>query len=241
MGVKDGAQKLVPLGVWADKSWEDIDKELIDKKPKGILPPVLTIDGEKGQQALGNLAQDIQRCQWHASNQLGYFLWQDGVAKSTRGTFIDKLSGIIKIELPENDYKEISDDMKEEIQEKIKESKKSVTEMIDTFTAKGYAGASTYLNNAAGHLFTVIEKWLEIGYMPPKAISILERTMREMGRRLKKIGASWKDKGLLAIAYVLMTRIYTPQQWKEYWDKLLDLQGRCSISSYHVSLSVISS
>lgn len=104
-----------------------------------------------------------------------------------------------------------------------------------------YKNIINYLNNAAGHLFTVIEKWLEIGYMPPKAISILESTMREMGRRLKKIGASWKDKGLLAIAHVLLARIYTPQKWKEYWDKLLNLQGRCSISSYHVSLSVVSS
>ena len=39
--------------------------------------------------------------------------------------------------------------------------------------------------------------------MRPKAISLLERVMREMGRRIKKIGASWKEKGALAVARVL--------------------------------------
>lgn len=153
MGVKkDGTKKLIPLGVWADKSWEDIDKELSDKKPDQIKPPVLTVDGEKGQQSLGNLTDGIQRCQWHIWHQLGYYLWQDGLAKRNRDKFIKQLSGIIKIELPKEDYKEISDEMKKDVQEKIEKSKESIEDLINTFQSKGYGGASTYLENAVGHI-----------------------------------------------------------------------------------------
>ncbi len=241
MGVKDGPQKLVPLGVWVDKSWEEIEQKISGKKPADIKPPVLTVDGEKGQDRLSSLTDKVQRCQWHAPHQLKYFLWQDGVAKETRDEFIRQLSGIIKIEVPEKDYKEISDEMKKEIEDKVEKSRDAVNDLIKTFKNRGYDGACTYLENAVGHLFTVIDKWLEIGYMPPKTISILERTMREMGRRIKKIGASWKEKGLLAMAQILLARIYTPEAWEDYWADLLDLQGRCGISSYHVSFSAVSS
>lgn len=74
--------------------------------------------------------------------------------------------------------------------------------------------------------------------MAPKAISLLERVMREMGRRIKKIGASWKDKGVLAVARVLMTRIYDPKRWQKYWAKLLDLKGRCAVKDATIAFAV---
>ncbi len=137
MGVRKG--RLVPLGAWADKSWEDINKEILAEKPKDIQPPVVVIDGEPGQEVLGNLAEDIQRCQWH---------------------------------------------------------------------------------------------------LPRQAISLLERVMREMGRRIKKIGAAWKEKGVLAVARVLLTRIYDPKRWRKYWEKLLDLDGRCVVQDVSLSFAV---
>ena len=239
-GVKDGPKKLIPLGAWADKSWEEIDKELLQKRPSDIQVPVLVVDGKDGQ-ALENLTSATQRCQWHIQNQLGYFLWKDKVDKQQRESLLEKLSGIIKIKLPKSDYQEISPEMQQQVQEKLKESKKSIEDLIRSFHKKGYIAASQYLRNALEHIFTVVEKWLEIGYMPPKVISLLERVMREMGRRIKKIGASWKEKGVIAIAHVLLTRIYTPEQWEQYWVKLLDIQNRCVVKSYHISFSVISS
>lgn len=239
MGMTNSPRKLVPLGVWVDKSWEEIDQELLKKRPEGIQPPVVVMDGEKGQEVLGNLAQDIQRCQWHTSNQLGYFLWRDEVAKEDRDPCLQKLSGLLKIELPSGEYQAIPNELKEQIQGQLIESKQSLEKMIRTFQNKGYHAASSYLRNAAAHTFTIVEKWLELGYMPPKVISLLERVMREMGRRIKKIGASWKEKGLLSVAKVLMTRIYNPQQWKSYWEKLLDLQGRCAVKSYAVHCAVV--
>lgn len=242
MGVKDSPgkmKKLVPLGVWADKSWEEIESELTRKRPSEVKPPVVVTDG-KDQGVLKNIVQSTQRCQWHLPNQLGFALWEDGLSKSKRDPLVKKLSGLIKIELPKDDYRKISPEIQKQVRQQLNESKKSIEKMIKSFQKKGFIKASTYLKNALWHIFTVVEKWLELGYMPPKVISLLERVMREMGRRIKKIGASWKEKGLLAIAHVMLTRIYTPQQWKQYWAKLLDLQNRCIVKSYHISFSIVS-
>jgi len=239
MGVKGSPRKLVPLGVWADKSWEDIDKEMLAKKPEDVLPPVVTVDGEQGQEVLGNLAQDIQRCQWHIPHQLGFALWKDGLKKPARDPLMGKLSGIIKIELPQGQYRGIEKEIRDQIRGQLLEGKQSMNALVNSFQRKGYQAAASYLRNASEHTFTVVEKWLELGYMPPKAISLLERVMREMGRRIKKIGASWKDKGVLAVARVLLTRIYNPEQWKAFWAKLLDLHGRCAVKSYALNFSVV--
>ncbi len=200
---------------------------------------MVVTDGEKGQETLENLAQDIQRCQWHTAHQLGYFLWKDKVAKDDRTPYLGKLAGLMKIELPAGEYRAVPEEFKEQIQGQLLESRRTMDELIRTFQQKGYLAASAYLRNATAHTFTVVEKWLELGYMPPKVISLLERVMREMGRRIKKIGASWKDKGLLAVARVLLTRIYDPEHWKAYWEKLLDLQGRCSVKSYSIHFSLV--
>jgi len=59
-----------------------------------------------------------------------------------------------------------------------------------------------------------------------------------MGRRIKKIGASWKEKGVMAVARVLMTRIYDPKRWQKYWAKLLDLRGRCVVGDWGVQVAL---
>jgi hypothetical protein len=235
MGVKNG--RLVPLGAWADKSWEDIDNEILAEKPKAVRAPVVVVDGEPGQEVLGNLGEGIQRCQWHLPRQLGFALYEDGIKKPAQVKHLERLAGLIKIELPEGDYKSVSKEMRDQIQGQVLEARETMKSLALTFQSKGYQAAASYLRNATENAFTIVEKWLELGYMPPKAISLLERVMREMGRRIKKIGASWKEKGVLAVARVLLTRIYDPKRWQEYWAKLLDLQGRCVMQDVSLSFA----
>jgi len=236
MGVRKG--RLVPLGAWADKSWEDIDQEILAEKPNAVRPPVVVVDGEPGQEVLGNLAEGIQRCQWHLPRQLGFALYEDGIKKPEQVEHLDKLAGLIKIELPSADYKSITREMRDQIQGQVTEAKETMKSLALTFQRKGYQAAASYLRNATENAFTIVEKWLELGYMPPKAISLLERVMREMGRRIKKIGAAWKEKGVLAVARVLLTRIYDPKRWRQYWEKLLDLHGRCVVQDVSLSFAI---
>lgn len=238
MGVTGSLRKLVPLGVWANRSWDEIDEELLAKQPEDVRPPIITLDGERGQEVLGNLAQDVQRCHWHLAHQLGFALWKDGLSKPDRTPHLDRLAGIIRIELPAGEYRSLSPEMRERIQGQLRAGKKAMSALVASFQEQGFLAAASYVRNASAHTFTVVEKWLELGYLPPKAISLLERVMRELGRRIKKIGASWKETGVLAVARVLLTRIYDPEQWRAYWANLLDLHGRCGVTQYSLSFSV---
>lgn len=237
MGVAGSPQRLVPLGVWADKDWDEIDRQMLAQKPEAVTPPVIAMDGERGQEVLGNLAEDIQRCQWHIPHQLGFYLWRDGQSYKKSAPDQEKLAGIIKIELPTGEYKNIPSEWREQIRGQLTDSKEAMEALVRSFQHRGLLSAASYLRNASAQTFTIVEKWLELGYMPPKAISLLERVMREMGRRIKKIGASWKERGVLAVATVLMTRIYDPNRWRRYWEKLLNLQGRCTVKNFALSFS----
>lgn len=236
MGVSGSPRKLVPLGVWVDKGWDEIDQEILAQKPEQVTPPVIVVDGDRGQDVLSNLAQDFQRCQWHIPHQLAFALWKDGLKKPKWDPLINELSGIIKIELPNGDYRTIPKEMRDQIRGQLIEGKEAMGNLMHSFYQRGFTSAAEYLRKANDHTFTVVEKWLELGYMPPKAISLLERVMREMGRRIKKIGASWKGKGLQAVARVLMTRIYDQKRWLKYWQKLLDLHDQCVIKDVSLSL-----
>jgi hypothetical protein len=59
-----------------------------------------------------------------------------------------------------------------------------------------------------------------------KTVDIMERTMREIARRAKRIGASWGDIGLLAILKFLLKRYFDKEGYQRYWNRHYN-QGAC--------------
>jgi hypothetical protein len=55
----------------------------------------------------------------------------------------------------------------------------------------------------------------------------MERTMREIARRAKRIGASWGDVGLLAILKFLLKRYFDKEGYQRYWNRFYN-QGACT-------------
>jgi len=55
------------------------------------------------------------------------------------------------------------------------------------------------------------------------ASSFIERTMRAIGRRIKKLGYNWKDEGVGKIARIVLKLFATEDEWEEYWRKRMDL------------------
>ena len=47
--------------------------------------------------------------------------------------------------------------------------------------------------------------------------------MRAIGRRIKKLGYNWKDKGVGKIARIVLQLFATESEWEEYWRKRMDL------------------
>ena len=70
---------------------------------------------------------------------------------------------------------------------------------------------------------------MKTGFRCPRTTSYLERLMREIGRRLKKIAFGWSERGAAQMTRILIRKIVNPQQWEDYWKKVLRLDGHVQI------------
>ena len=60
-------------------------------------------------------------------------------------------------------------------------------------------------------------------FISPRASSFIERTMRAIGRRIKKLGYNWKQEGVGKIARIVLKLFASESEWNEYWRKRMDL------------------
>ena len=94
----------------------------------------------------------------------------------------------------------------------------------------GYRHGKEYLEGARDRIFTRIDLWLATGIIAPKSSGIIEEIMREVGRRVKKLGWNWEDHGITQQAAMILLRRYSEPQWRDFWTHRLNLQGRCQIT-----------
>jgi hypothetical protein len=219
--------KLHPIGVWAGTNWEDISKEV--KERQAGQASLFLSDGERAlERWMGRLAQEQSRCHWHFSRDLSYALWQDGVSKQERDDEKENTRRLLAIELPAEDMEELSPRKRLELGRRIESAEAELADLQQTFLEKGYDRAATYVGNAKDRLFGYLRTWMATGIACPRATSIIENLIRELVRRLKKIGWNWSDVGAARMGRIVMVRRYDHDKWEEYWKKRMNLQGRCT-------------
>jgi len=184
--------RVLPFGAWSGQSWEEIGKEIRSRMlHSGPLADVLVSDGEPGlSEGLSELVNAEQRCHWHTIHDLGYVMWKDEAKREEQRNMQKKLAGIIGIE-----------------------------NMVAEFIKKGYGHAANYIRKAKDKLFTYVRFFLKYGLVSPRTSSMIERMMREIGRRLKKIAFGWSEKGAAKMARIIIKRITSANEWDEYWKK----------------------
>jgi len=219
--IKGFSGKVDGVKVYVDRSWEDIGRELKSQLGEDRLKgSVLLSDGEETiEKNLLVAGMEHQRCQWHSWKDLGYMLWVEGMSKEERGIIVSQLRKL-NIALPFEE-RAAADEDKEEIGARLSNVKSSLKEMVAYLKSKGYLKASGYLHRAGEKLFTYVELWLGSGIQMGKTTNIMERTMREVARRVKRIGASWGDLGLLAILKFLLKRYFDKEGYLETVGPLL--------------------
>lgn len=221
----DGA--VMPVGAWSGESWENIGEEIrenaVDWKKEG---KILVSDGERGLvAALASIAESAQRCHWHAPNDVNYMMWEDKAPLGERKAMQSRIAGLIGIELPENDFEKVKEEDKTALVEKTERAEEKLDELVAELVAKGYHKAATYVRNAKDNLFSYVRFWLKYGLVCPRAASMIERMMREIGRRLKKIAFGWSEKGAAKMARIIIKRITSAGEWEKYWNDRLRLNG----------------
>jgi|LSQX01.3.fsa_nt_gb hypothetical protein len=219
-----------PLGTYAGHSWEDINKEWKKHQIKMPDGSILISDGEPGlAKALASYAEEHQRCHWHLDRDLYHAYRQDGALNDVSKPIREALRGVLAIELPKEDFKLVTESEKDEIEERMEKAEQAIGQLIQHLEEKDYTAAATYLENAKRGMFGYVRRWLKWGIVSPRASSMIERVMREIGRRLKKIAYGWSDRGAEKIAKIILKRFTQAKEWEQYWLEKLKIDNKVQI------------
>ena len=224
LGVRNDGD-VIPIGTWTrHETWKEISERLNERKitfPDGT---ILVCDGELGlAESLSKLASDEQRCHWHVNRDLYHMMRADGGKMKDVAPMQNRLKGIMAIELPKESFAAVSEEQKESIRLKMKNAERELDILISDIRSKGYAAAVGYLERAKHAMFGYVRRWLALGLVCPRASSFIERTMRAIWRRIKKIGYNWKEEGVGKIARIVLKLFASEGEWEDYWRKRMDL------------------
>jgi len=224
--------RIHPLGVWAGTEWKDIASELREHL-KGE-PQMLVSDGELAlEKWFSRLTKMSMRCHWHLVRDCRHMLWQNKVPLVEIRKQQRRLGELLSIEIPEEDVELLSDEDRNNFETTIRGAEAELASLEKEFLDKGYEKAAGYLANARGKLFSHLRLWLETGLVGPRTTSIVENTIRELVRRLKKVGWNWSDKGATRMGRIIMIRRYDQDAWDSFWRKRMNIKDRCKITITH--------
>lgn len=225
-----------PMGAWAGESWDNVRGKLEENLKKMPDGSILLSDGERGiSEAFADLVDEEQRCHWHLNRDLYHAMWQDGATAKESKPLQKVLAGVLAIELPEEDISEVSEAQKDEIEERMEKAESAIVKLISYLETQGYRKAANYLANARRGMFGYVRRWLKLGIICPRASSMIERVMRELGRRLKKLAYNWSDKGIAKVARIILKKFTGLEQWNAYWKKKLRLDGNVTFGLIDIS------
>ena len=229
----------VPLGAHTQENWEQIVADIGARVGQDEQKPELAvIDGGRGMaEAFAKMANSVQRCEWHLVGQLRYALYDDGVKKPGQQQHVEKLAALLHVQLPAGEIEKIKPEERAPLEQKLFGLAGQLDELIGTLERAGHNHAATYLRSAQGHTFRWLAFWLKTGFRCPRTTSYLERLMREIGRRLKKIAFGWSEKGAAQMTRILIRKIVNPDEWEAHWKKVLRLDGHVTILFRSVGLA----
>jgi hypothetical protein len=222
----DKSGSIVPLGAFSGKSWDEISS--IIKGQRDDDEPVADILISDGERALAynmaELCNGHQRSHWHLIRDLNHTMWQDDAGKLERKQMQKELKAIIGLEIPKEDFEQVRDDDKRDLEDAINGAESDVRKLIGRLLDKGYDMAADYLIRASKNMFSYARRWLKTGIVTPRVSSMIERMMREIARRLKRMAFGWSEEGAAKIARIIIKRFTSADQWKKYWQDKLKIQ-----------------
>ena len=112
-----------------------------------------------------------------------------------------RVGRLIRLEIPATTWP-VSPAEKAQWEQRVQRAEQQLEQMAGEFAAQGYRRAATYIRQATGRLFSYVRLWLATGIVAPRTTSWLERLMRELGRRLKRIAFGWSDDGAAKMARI---------------------------------------
>lgn len=215
-----------PLEVHAGVPWKQI-AERLQRRQRRRASQFIS-DGELAiEYWLGPLGRRCGRCLWHLQRDSRYTLWADHVSPEERRQIRRRLQEMIQIEPPVREGEPLRPEDKQHLRQQIDSARESFQRLHEDLARRGYAKTAQYLARAQDKLFSHLELWLQTGRLGLKTTSIIESLIRELARRLKKLGWNWSDEGATRMGWMVLLRRHDPTAWQRYWQERTNLRGRC--------------
>ena len=134
--------------------------------------------------------------------------YKDNVNKEEALKISEKLNELLYIEFPESQtdpLKSLEDKLN--IEAHLLKMKKSIDDFITELKMMGYKKAKNFVENAKNQLFTYIDNWINTGEANPKVTSLVERVMREIKRRIKRMGYKWSEQGAEKMTRLILLQL----------------------------------
>jgi hypothetical protein len=193
------------LGASVGKPWQVLHDAI--RAPGGI--GIVVTDGDNGIKSLLDRAipeVPRQHCTFHVQHNIRLRLWQDGVAFKHRDALAERLLAPI-LTAPTRGASLVA-----------------LEESIDLAEDHGFAYAAHHLRHVGQHLSTwqsvrhSRRPWRMAGRSRPEhTTSLLERTMREVNRRVDPPGNRWLVSGVRSVVYLLLARRFDHPAWAALW------------------------
>lgn len=238
--------EVIPFGAWTRASWKDIGNLIKNKnhpsdkiKFKTIAKTLITDGEEDIVRHLKKLADTHQRCLFHMTHELTPLLrYQEMVSKDEAIKISDELHDLLYLELPEagsDPLKSLEDKLRIEIH--LSKMKKTIDDFILELKAMGYRKAKTFVENAKNQLFTYVENWIKTSLSNPKVTSLVERIMREIKRRIKRMGYKWSEQGAEKMTRLILLQLSSTKHiWQNQWQEKIGIDADIKLSFLGVTL-----
>ena len=196
-----GPARIELLGAVLAQGWDALRPALRSARHAAIA----VTDGEWGvRAALASALPDVphQVCTFHVRDSLDHRLWQDGLRFAARRALARAVGNAI------------------EFAPTALDAEAALDAALAMAEGHRWRHAATHLREVRPHIAT----WLRVD--PSGAIahttSLLERTMREVNRRVDPVGVRWSLSGAEAIVSVLLARRFSHPRWR----RLCEDRGR---------------
>lgn len=89
-------------------------------------------------------------------------------------------------------------------------------------------------------LFTYIDNWIKTGISNPKVTSLVERIMREIKRRINRMGYRWSEKGAEKMTRLILLQLgSTKHFWETHWNEKMGMEGNIKLTFLGVSVEQV--
>ena len=227
-------EKLELVGIWIDKSWKQIRKDLGHRLKYSKLE-VLFSDGSPG--IVKNLADPgmrPQRCMWHGKRDFPYVLYRDHLKKPQQESFKEKLKSIPGMNLKQADLERLRAEDFEKVEQLADKTKQGFTELIEALSEDKYPNARMYIKNLSKEVTIFFDFWFENGVWIPLTTNAIESAFSQVRNRIWAVGKRWSESGLVNWLKVVVHKVFYPGSWDRLWAEYLDIDSTLKIDLLEV-------